>query len=122
MAKTDGRIPQDSAFMTDMSEPGSDPDPLGWMFKHQRGSHLFSLDHLPPWMVLDAPGAVVETERGASPNEGQGLVTRIWEKGSWAGRNRGIRQNASQRTQTQEQDKACTVGRGISECSHILLC
>lgn len=122
MARTDGQIPQGSAFMTDMSETVSDPDPLSWMFKHRGESYLFSLGHLPPLTVLDALGAVVEIGHGTSPKKGQGLVTRIEEKGYWAGRNMDIHQNASHRTQTKEQDKACTVDEGTSECSHSLLC
>lgn len=90
MARTDGQIPQGSPSMTDMSEPVSDSDPLGWMFKHQGESYLFSLEQLPPLMVLDALGTVVEIEQGASPKEGQGLVTRAQEKGYWAGRNTDI--------------------------------
>lgn len=101
MERTNGQVPQGSAFTTDKSKPVPDPGPLAWMFKNQEDSNLFGSDHLPKSMVSDALRAVVEVEHGRGP------VTRMQEKGYQAGRNTRVRQNASDRPQTQGKDKVC---------------
>lgn len=81
MERTNRQVPQGSAFTTDKSKPVPEPGPLAWMFKNQGDSNLFGSDHLPKSMVSDALRVVVEVEHGASPEKGQGPVTRMQEKG-----------------------------------------